>query len=233
VEQWIEWVRGPAFRLAIALMVLGLLRLAILNVVGIVTVFVRARDKNIPWKMVIYDTARWFFPYRKIQSHVFFTVVSFLFHISIIVIPLFLSAHVTLWNRGLGVVWPSLDQNAADYLTLIAVCSALTLFLKRVSARATRELSRVQDYLLPLLIMIPFVSGYLAMHPFLNPFSYDSTIFVHIMFGNLIFILFPFSKLSHAVLFPTTQLVSEMAWHLDPESGRNVAITLGKEQELI
>ena len=39
------------------------------------------------------------------------------------------------------------------------------------------------------------------------------------MSGNLIFILIPFTKLSHAVLFPATQLVSEMGWHLAADSG--------------
>jgi len=81
--------------------------------------------------------------------------------------------------------------------------------------------------------MIPFTTGYLAMHPALNPFDYNATMLVHVMSGNLILVLLPFSKLSHAVLFPTTQLLSEMAWHLAPGSGENVALTLGKEHEPI
>jgi len=102
-----------------------------------------------------------------------------------------------------------------------------------VSARASRALSRTQDYLLPLIIGVAFVSGYLAMHPAVNPFSYNATMFVHVMVGNLIFILIPFSKLSHIALFPVTQLVSEMGWHLVPESGARVALALGKEGEPI
>jgi nitrate reductase gamma subunit len=55
--------------------------------------------------------------------------------------------------------------------------------------------------------------------------------FVHVMSGNLIFILIPFTKLSHAVLFPATQVVSEMGWHLAADSGTRVAMALGKEGE--
>ena len=233
MAEWLEWARGPAFRLAIALMILGLLRLAILNTVNIVNTLSRARDRNIPWRTVLGDTARWFLPYRKIQPQMVFTIASFLFHIAAIVTPLFLAAHISLWERGTGVGWAAIPQALADYLTLIAIAAVAVLFVKRVSARATRALSQPQDYLIPLLIMVPFISGYLAVHPGINPFEYSSTMFVHVMSGNVLLVLLPFSKLSHVVLFPTTQLVSEMAWHLAPNAGQDVALTLGKENEPI
>jgi hypothetical protein len=53
------------------------------------------------------------------------------------------------------------------------------------------------------------------------------------MSGNLIFLLVPFTKLSHVALFPATQLVSELGWHLEPGAGQRVAITLGKENQPI
>jgi nitrate reductase gamma subunit len=116
-------------------------------------------------------------------------------------------------------------------MTILAIVTALTLFARRISAQASRSLSRVQDYLLPLIIVVPFISGFLAMHPAGNPFSSETTMFVHVMSGNLLFILIPFTKLSHVVLFSTTQLVSEMGWHLAPHSGTRVALALGKEGE--
>jgi nitrate reductase gamma subunit len=233
VAEWLQWARGPAFRLSIALMILGLLRLALLNTINISNVLARSRDRKIPWNTVLRDTARWLFPYKKIQPQIAFTVASVLFHVAAIVTPIFLAAHIRLWQRGTGISWAAIPQALADYLTLIAIAAAAVLFIKRVSARATRALSGTQDYLLPLLIMIPFVSGYLAMHPGIDPFEYDPTMFVHVMSGNLILVLLPFSKLSHVVLFPTTQLVSEMAWHLAPGAGQSVAVTLGKENEPI
>ena len=233
MAEWLEWVRGPGFRFSIAVMILGLLRLLVINTFNIVNVVSHASDKNIPWRTVIRDTVRWLFPYNKIRPQLIFTVTSILFHISVIVTPIFLAAHISLWRRGTGLEWAAIPQAAADYLTLLAIASAVVLLYKRLSARATRALSRTQDYVIPVLIMIPFASGYLAMHPSINPFSYDATMLVHVLAGNLVLILLPFSKLSHAVLFPTTQLVSEMAWHLVPNSGENVALTLGKENEPI
>jgi hypothetical protein len=71
------------------------------------------------------------------------------------------------------------------------------------------------------------------MHPAINPFGYDGTMFVHVMSGNLLFVVMPFTKVSHVALFPATQLVSEIGWHLQPGAGREVALALGKEDEPI
>jgi nitrate reductase gamma subunit len=215
-------------------MLLGLIRLVVLNIIGIVTLTRRAQDKNIPIKVVIRDTLRWLFPFGKVPKRQFaFTLTSFVFHISIIIVPLFLGAHILLWEKGLGVRWPALGQSWADGLTLVAIATSIILFARRAGARVSRALSRMQDFVLPIVIAVPFVSGYLAMHPAVNPFSYNATMFVHMMSGNLVFILIPFTKLSHVALFPTTQLVSEMGWHFVPDSGSRVAMALGKEGEPI
>ena len=232
MEQWLEWARGPLFRFAVAVMLLGLFRLVILNVIGLISLTLRARDRRIPVKTVVRDTVKWLFPFNRVSTgQLFFTAVSVLFHTCIIVVPIFLGAHILLWERGLGIGWVTLNQDLADIMTILAIVTSVVLFARRVSTRLTRSLSRVQDYALPLLIATPFVTGYFAMHPAMNPFNYDATMLVHVLSSNLIFILIPFSKLSHVALFPTTQLVSELGWHLVPGGGSGVALALGKEGE--
>lgn len=234
MEHWLEWARGPVFRFAFAVMLLGLMRLVVLNIIGIVMMTWRAQDKRIPIKVVVRDTLGWLFPFERVpKPQLAFTLTSFIFHVSIIIVPLFLGAHILLWERSLGIRWPALGQSWADGLTLLAGVTAIILFVRRVSARVSLALSRAQDFVLPIVIAVPFVSGYLAMHPAISPFGYNATMFVHVMTGNLVFVLIPFTKLSHVVLFPTTQVVSEMGWHFIPDSGTRVAVALGKEGEPI
>ena len=45
--------------------------------------------------------------------------------------------------------------------------------------------------------------------------------------------MIPFTKMSHVALFPATQLISDLGWHLKPGAGQQVAIALGKENEPI
>jgi CBS-domain-containing membrane protein len=92
-------------------------------------------------------------------------------------------------------------------------------------------LSRFQDNALPLLIAVPFVTGFLAMHPASNPFSYEAVLLVHVMSANLIFVLIPITKLSHVALMPSVQFVSEIGWKWPADSGSRVAVALRKEEE--
>jgi nitrate reductase gamma subunit len=154
-----------------------------------------------------------------------------LFHICILIVPVFLGGHIALWARGIGVSWPAIPNAVADVLAIVAIVTVVALIAQRASARATKSLSRFQDYALPLLIAVPFVTGFLAMHPASNPFSYDAVLLVHVLSANLIFVLMPITKLSHVALMPSVQFVSEIGWKWPADSGSRVAVALRKEEE--
>ncbi len=235
-NEWLEWARGPVFRACLLIMVLGLARVVALNAWAMLQLLRRssANGRSMPWREIAVGTIQWLFPLKNgLRERTLFSLASMVFHVAIIITPVFLGAHIVIWQRGLGVGWASIPNIAADYLTLVAIVSGLGLFIGRVGSPAARGISRPQDYLLPLLIVIPFASGYLAMHPGINPFGYDGTMFVHVMSGNLLFLVVPFTKISHVALFPATQFVSEIGWHLQPGAGQRVAAALGKEGEPI
>ena len=132
-------------------------------------------------------------------------------------------------SPALGISWPALPNALATTLTLIVVAASIALVLQRAAARDSRVLSRFQDYALPLFIVVPFLSGFLVMHPGLNPFDYEPTLLVHVMSGNLVLVLIPLTKLSHMALLPSVQLISEAAWHWPSHSGSRVGEMLGKQ----
>ena len=234
MEQALELARGPLFRIAFAVMLLGLIRLIVLNTINVFAVLGNARDKKVPAGTVAREALRWLFPFTRVPvSQRLFTVVSVAFHLCVIIVPIFLAGHILLWKRAVGLSWPALQQNLADYASLFTIGAGLVLFGRRVSTNLTRSLSRAQDYLLPLIIVLSFSSGYLAVNPAVSPLNYNATMLVHVTSGDLLLIMIPFSKLSHALMMPITHLVSELGWHLGPESGRQVAYSLGKEGESV
>ncbi len=238
MEAWLDFARGPAFVFAFSFMILGLIRHLVLTVWEIGRVMRRAGDKTWPYRQVCVATLKWLFPADKLKNEVLFSLTSILFHVAILIVPIFLGGHIVLWARGMGVSWTTVSWLAipnpwADVLTIVAIVTAVTLVIQRVAARATRTLSRFQDYALPLVIAVPFVSGFFVMHPAINPFSFQATLLVHVMSANVVFVLVPITKLSHAVLIPGTQVVSEVAWHWPPDAGSKLAVTLGKEDEPI
>jgi len=229
MESWLEWARGPAFVFSFGFMVLGLVRHVILTLWETARAMRRAGDKVYPYRQIFMGTLKWLVPMGKMKEQIVFSVTSMLFHIAILIVPIFLGGHVTLWARGLGVSWPSIPNGVADVLTIVAIVTAVALVVQRVAARATRSLSRFQDYALPIVIALPFATGFLLMHPTMNPFSFQSTFFVHIMSANAVFVLIPLTKLSHMVLLPTVQFTSEVGWHWPSNAGSRLGVTLGKE----
>ncbi len=231
MESMLEWARGPAFVCCFGFMVLGYLRHLMLTILEIRRHMMRAGDKSLPVKAIFIATLKWLIPVEKVKDQFFFSLTSILFHVSILVAPLFLMGHIALWTRGLGISWPGISNEAADALTIAAIVTAAALVVERATSRATRSLSRFQDYAIPILVALPFATGFFAMHPWLSPFSFKAALLLHVLSANLLFVLMPVTKLSHAVLLPTVQLVSEVAWHWPKDSGSRVAIALNKEEE--
>jgi nitrate reductase gamma subunit len=229
IEFWLGLARGPIFRSALVLMILGLMRHAFLTWFGILRMIASAGDRRMPYGQIFRATLLWLFPFKKLNNRLWYSVTSVVFHIGLIFTPIFLAAHILLWRRGLGVSWPALPDAAADALTMVTICAGGFLLAGRVGNRHSRAISRFQDFALPILVIVPFLTGWVASRPEVNPFSYEAVMLVHVMSGNLIIVLIPFSKLAHAILLPSAQLVSEAAWHFPADSGVKVAVALRKE----
>lgn len=231
MDTWLDLAKGPIFQFALLFMLLGLGRHLILALIGTVQAIRRANNRKIPVGEVLKATVGWMVPVNKVRNNVLFSVTSMIMHVGMIVVPIFLFSHVALWKKSLGFGWPALPMGPSDVLTLVTIGALFALLAMRIVSREGRALSRFEDYALLILLAVPFVTGYLAMHPEFNPFGYKGTMLVHILSANLIMILMPLTKLSHAVLMPGTQLFAEVAWHFPADSGRNVATSLNKEEE--
>ncbi len=229
MEAWLEWARGPFFRLAFLILGLGLIRHLAMTGTGIFRAMLRTDDHNYLYRQVIITTIKWLFPFKEMNNRLWYSITSVSFHVGLILIPIFLVGHIMLWKRGIGIGWPGLPQHITDGLTVLTVVTGILLIIGRLANKDSRQLSRVQDFLLPPLLLVPFISGFLAMHPSINPVSYNTAMFIHVMSGNLIFILIPFTKIAHCVLLPLNQLVTEVGWHFPADSGDNVALALHKE----
>lgn len=228
MEAWIDFGRGPLFRLCFALMVLGLLRVLVLTLMGVSEAYRQNPDKVIPWKDLARNTVAWLVPVRRLWTkRPVYGTTSLLFHIGLIAVPLFLPAHVLLWERSTGFAWPPMPQQLADYLTLVVIIAGLGLFLGRLLDPGARKISRRQDYMWPLLLVVPFITGFVCSHAFIGPKVYQVTMLFHVYSGDLILVLIPFTKIAHCVLSPLSQFVTGIAWKFPAGAGDRVVATLG------
>jgi nitrate reductase gamma subunit len=230
VTALIDFAGGPLFRFCFALMVLGLLRILILEVWGAVEAHRRAGDPKMPWGLAIRRTLQWLFPVKRgLNQRPIYSVISIIFHVGLILVPLFLYAHVQLWKGALGFGWFTLSEPLADVLTVTTIIGAVALLIGRIGSRTSRFLSRKQDYLWPLLLLVPFVTGYVCANLGVGAGAYQTFMLIHILAGNLILLLLPFTKIAHCVLMPFSQFVMTIAWRFPAETDDKVCTTLGKK----
>lgn len=231
MDVWLQWARGPFFWTALAFMFLGLIRQLCLTVLEAVRAYRRAGDKDIPLRRVVRETLQWLVPLRRLANRWPYSLTTFVFHLAVILVPLFLAGHIELWRRGTGLSWPALPNDVATWLALAGMTAGLAAVAQRALLRDSRAINRFQDYALPLFITLVLASGFVVMHPAWNPLSRDAALLVHVLGGDLLLLLVPLTKLSHMVLLPLTQLVTELSWHFPPDAGSRVAVALGKEHE--
>jgi hypothetical protein len=101
------------------------------------------------------------------------------------------------------------------------------LYGGRVFHAGARKLSRPQEFVWPLLLVIPFVTGYVCANSAARPETYQAMMFLHVYSADLIMLMLPFTKLAHCVLVPLSQAVTAVAWKFPPGAGGRVAATLG------
>lgn len=225
MDQWIAFAEGPLFALTFLIMILGLARLFVLQVHAL-AIRKGTRLRNAPWSKILRDATTWIVPIRHfIPGTVIFSTVSFLSHIGIIIVPVFLDDHIVLWEAFFHTDLPSIGKGVADFLTLFTLACILVLLGYRTFGRRQRSMSRPMDYVLLLMVFFPFASGYLASHPTVNPLPWNVTFLFHLLSAELLFVSIPFTKLAHIVLFVFDR-ISAVHWQLRPGAGDRVAHAL-------
>jgi nitrate reductase gamma subunit len=230
MEFWLDTAKGPLFRLCFTVMILGLIRIILLDIWGAYKAYRKAGDKTMPWKLVLSRGLEWFFPVKKVaRNRPVYSIFSILFHIGLLIVPIFLFAHVKLWEDSIGISWITLPYNWAYGLTISTMFFGIALLIGRLLNKSSSFLSRKQDYFWPLILIIPFITGFVCAHLNISPKGYQFFMLVHVISGDLIFILLPFTKIAHCVLMPLSQVICTIAWKFPPETDEAICSTLNKK----
>ena len=224
VHALLDFAKGPLFVATFAFMVLGLLRRLLHQIGQFRQSLNRVANPRVDVSGNVKQSLVWLLPLGHLyRNRPFLSIASFLFHVGLLLVPILLVNHIDLWHRALGLTWPGISPAVADVLTLLTIAGALTLLLFRLLDRAGRSLSSLGDYLVLLAVLLPFVSGYMAMHPSVNALSYDAMLLIHVLSGEVVFVLLPTTKLSHAVLFLLDRFSSDVFWQMPAGAGDRVA----------
>lgn len=199
-----SFVEGPLLWIAFLTFIIGSLLRAIMFFI-----ISRKADRIIyqhfSWKYIFATFGRWLLPINKdVAKSPVFTILAYIFHICLIIIPIWLSGHITLWEESrFEWSWSSIPDELADWMTLIFLAIALFFLLRRIISPGIRLISTFSDYSLLIVTALPFLTGYFVTHGTLDNIGFlgDNMQLIHMLSGELMLILIPFTKLSHFILF--------------------------------
>lgn len=124
--------------------------------------------------------------------------VSTVFHICLVVTPLFVLGHNDLIDLSWNISLFSFSETVTDILTILFLLCAAFFLLRRIFLARLRAISSFYDYLVLFLAIMPFLTGFLAYHQL---FDYRTVMILHMLFGELMLMAIPFTKLVHMIFF--------------------------------
>ena len=136
------------------------------------------------------------------RRHPVLTIVTFAFHICLILTPLFLLAHVILWDDAWNISWWSLPDNLALFMTLIVLGGCIFFLARRLILPEVQYVTSVSDFVILAIVAAPFITGLLAYYQW---FGYQIFTILHILLGEIMLVAIPFTRLSHMLLAPLTR----------------------------
>ncbi|MFH1885959.1 MAG: sulfate respiration complex protein HmcE [Pseudomonadota bacterium] len=199
-----DFLTGPMLWLALAVFVAGMFARVVWYLKGLNWQLDRVAYRAHP-RAGLTGAARsilyWMVPFGSHGWRVqpFMTVVSFLFHLGAVLVPLFLLAHRLILVKIFGFWLPAMPQVFADVFTWAVLVSLALLALRRVALPEVRILTTAHDGFILALSALPFVTGLLARYQVGDHYAFWMV--AHIICGEAFLILAPFTKLSHIVLF--------------------------------
>jgi nitrate reductase gamma subunit len=198
-----EFARGPLVWIALTVFVVGCLY-------RLIWMFVMAKkDKSVyPYMSLKYglrSLLHWIIPFGSLNMRMrpVMTIVTFAFHICLVLTPIFLLAHVMLWNESWGISWWTLPEGAADVMTIVVILGCAFFVGRRLKLPEVKNVTDYSDYLLIAIILAPFVTGFIASQQW---FAYRTMLIIHMWTGAIMLMAIPFTRLSHMLYFVFTRM---------------------------
>jgi len=192
------YVSGPLVWVAFGIFVGGL-------IYRIIQLFMLARKKEpfifsyLSLKYSLRSILHWLVPFGTANWRLNpgLTIVTFVFHICLLVTPIFLLSHVILLDEAWDISWWTLPDTLADVMTVIVIACCIYFGIRRKVCDAVRFVTDISDYIILGLVAAPFITGFLAYHQW---FNYPVMMILHMLSAETLLIIIPFTRLAHMLL---------------------------------
>lgn len=124
------------------------------------------------------------------------TILGFAFHICLLLTPIFLMAHVVLFNEAFNISYWILPKIIADVMAVIVILGCIFFFVRRIARPEVRFVTSLSDYILLIIVALPFISGLWSVYQFPG---HSYALLIHILSGQIMIMTIPFTRFIHMV----------------------------------
>lgn len=193
-EALLAWARGPAFEVALAIFIFGML-LRLFEILSLGRRPDLSEARGSAWtgglRTIITRSPRQTIMQRK-GLHI---INAYVMHLGLFIVVLAYAPHIEIFKNILGISWPNLPSGLIDAVAAVTLASMLLALAIRIQTPTMRFLSTWHDYWAWGITFLPVLTGYLAYNHLLLPYSL--MLALHILSVELLLIAAPFSKLTH------------------------------------
>ena len=185
-----SFVTGSSLRFVLFLFAIGILTRIVFSLLSI---YKSKNGKSIRDQNIYFTIGRSLLPFHKvIIKKPLYTLLRYVFHICLIVVPIWLAGHIIFWESSwLGFSWTPLPDTWADGMTLVFIGLAFFFLIRHIIIPEVRRSSTIRDYLLIIVCVLTFMSGYFLAHGTLDSISFfgDNMMMIHILSGELFLLM--------------------------------------------
>jgi nitrate reductase gamma subunit len=155
-------------------------------------------------KYSLRSISHWIIPFGTVnwRRHPILTIVTFVFHLCLVLTPIFLLSHVILWDEAFDISWWTFPDVLSDIMTFIVICGAIFFFIRRLVRPEVKYVTDISDFIILIIVAAPFITGFMAYHQW---FAYRFFFMFHIFSGEVMLVAIPFTRLSHMIFSPFTR----------------------------
>ncbi len=156
------------------------------------------------WKYSLRSIFHWLTPFATVnmRKHPVMTLVTFVFHLCLLITPVFLMAHIILWEEAWSLSWFALPNRLADVMAFLVVGGCVFFLIRRLKMPEVQYVTSASDYVILAIVAAPFITGLMVYHQW---FNYPVMMILHIVSGEVMLVAIPFTRLSHMLFSPLTR----------------------------
>ena len=122
------------------------------------------------WSHALHSIIRWLIPFATLgwKNKPGMAIATSVFHLGVVIMPLFVYAHVILIKEAFDISWGSIPDGVADTMSVVVVVAATYFIIRRITQPEVRYVTSCSDFVVLAIAIAPFVILKMVLRTGLN-----------------------------------------------------------------